>query len=400
MAHNIFFNLLLFIFILGFLIDLIIDLLNYSHSTKQGANPNEKGLNYFRDNFKISFCSSLLATALILMMLFSGTFGKLDNYLTEHFTSIYGRAVLYFAILGIGADLIFLPISIYKTFGIEARYGFNKTTAVTFVSDKIKSLLVGSVIGGVLLCFILWIYHKDPAHFWLFAWLTVSGFIIFMSMFFTTVLLPVFNKLTPLQESDLKDAIIQMCTRLNFPLAKLYIMDGSKRSTKANAFFSGLGPKKTIVLYDTLVNNYSKDEILAVLAHEIGHYKLKHTQKTLFVSLLQTAIMFYLLSLFLGNKYLAEALGTSQASFEICLTGFAILYSPVSELLSFLLNSLSRKHEYEADNYAKVNFNGRSLADALEKLHKDSLSNPNPHPVYVAVHYSHPTLKQRVARLI
>jgi STE24 endopeptidase len=228
----------------------------------------------------------------------------------------------------------------------------------------------------------------------------MAVFMVFATMFYTSLIFPLFNKLTPMPEGELRTAIETYCTKVGFKLRNLFIMDGSKRYTHANAFFSGLGPQKKIVLFDTLIEKHSTDELVAVLAHEIGHYKMKHTRTGLLTGLLQTGLMLFILSLFLGNLQLAEALGASQNSFHIDIIAFGILYSPLSEIFGIISNMLSRKHEYEADHYAKTTYNGPALALALKKLSVDNLSNLKPHPAYVFVHYSHPTLLQRLGKLM
>lgn len=389
------FYILVIIFILGFTIDTIIELLNWKH-TRINLPSNSSELNYFKAGFRVSFISHVLMAVITCVLLFTGSFGKLDSLILEHISNPYAQTLAYFGVIAFASFIVSLPFSVYRTFYVEEKFGFNKTTTQTFIQDKLKSMFATIIIGGGLLAFILWIYNRDQQHFWLWSWITLVVFMILASMLFTSIILPLFNRLSPLEEGELKASIEALCERLQFPLTRLYVMDGSKRSTKANAFFSGLGPRKSIVLYDTLVSNYSTEEILAVLTHEIGHYKLRHTLKTLTASIIQTGLMFYLLGIILKSDELPMALGGIERTFQLSLTGFAILYSPVSLALSILMNSLSRKHEYEADAYAKEHYSGPHLASALAKLHKDSLSNPKPHPVYVAVHYSHPTLQQRV----
>lgn len=396
--HNTWYFLFLVVFFAGWVFNMILDLMNYRHSCVH-MSAGSRELSYFKDNFWLSFISALLSGMVIFSMLLFGCFGMLDTRIAEQVQDPYLRAVTYFLSLLIIAGITSMPFSYYRTFKIEEQYGFNRTTIKTFFSDKVKSLLLSVFLGGTLVLIIMWFYALDPGKFWIYAWLSTSLVMIFISMLYTSILLPLFNKLSPLEKGSLNERIRSMCDELDFPLNKLFVMDGSKRSTKANAFFSGLGPRKTIVLYDTLIRDYSEDEILAVLAHEIGHYKRKHTVKTLAAALIQNAVMFYLLGCFLRMEEPSIALGAGEKTFHLSVIAFGILYSPFSTLTGFLMNSLSRKHEYEADRYAKENFNGSHLASALKKLHKDALSNPFPHPAYVAVHYSHPTLKDRVERL-
>lgn len=395
---------IIFLFVGNYLLDLFIDLLNFRHSIKSNRfNTEEHRIRfreYFRANFWLSQSSSILSFVLILYLLSSGVFGTLSDALAERIASPVLAGLTYFGILGFAADLLSLPFSIYRVFVIEERFGFNKTTMRTFIFDKLKGWLLMVLIGGPIAALIIWIYLSIPDLFWLLAWITTAVIILLTTVLYTSILLPLFNKLSPIKEGSLSDRIAELCSKTRFPLSELFVMDGSKRSTKANAFFSGLGSKKTIVLYDTLVNEYSEDEILAVLAHEIGHYKKKHTRTMIVFSMLQTGFMFWLMSLFLNSEAIAHALGASMVSFQIGLTGFVILYSPLSTVFSTLMNALSRKHEYEADAFARENFSAAPLVSALDKLHKDALSNPDPHPAYVFIHYSHPPLYLRTERLM
>ncbi len=290
-------------------------------------------------------------------------------------------------------------MDIYHTFVIEERFGFNKTTPGTFVLDKLKGWLLASVIGGGILALVVVIYEKSGSWFWVLTWLSISAFTLFISYFYTTLLVPVFNKLTPLTSGPLRDAIEQVASHSGFSLKDISIMDGSKRSTRGNAYFSGFGKKKSIVLFDTLVKEHSVEELAAVLAHEIGHYKKKHVLKGLITGILQTGLLLFVLSLLLKSPVAAFALGAAVPSFHISLIAFGILYSPVSMVLGILLNFESRKHEYEADRFALSLSQPGALQEALKKLSVKNLSNLTPHPWYVFVHYSHPTLIQRLAEL-
>ncbi len=335
----------------------------------------------------------------MLAMLLFGGFAWLDEHVRMYTSNPIWMAIIFFGVLGIASDIIGTPFSLYHTFVIEEKFGFNKTTIKTFILDKIKGYLLAAIIGGGLLAFIVWIYGITGKYFWLYAWGVMAVFMMFATMFYASIILPLFNKFTPLPEGELRSAIEAYCSKVGFKLNNLFVMDGSKRSSKANAFFSGLGSSKKIVLYDTLINNHTTDELVAVLAHEIGHYKKKHTRTGLIVGFFQTGLMLFILSLFLGNPALAEALGAKQSSFHLNILVFGMLYSPLSEILGILMNMLSRKHEYEADNFAKTTFNGEALASALKKLSVNNLSNLKPHPAYAFVHYSHPTLLERLAEL-
>lgn len=297
------------------------------------------------------------------------------------------------------SDVLQTPFEVYDTFVIEEKYGFNKTTPKIFVLDKIKGWLLGAVIGGGLLALIIFIYQKTQNLFWIYAWLVVSAFSVFILLFYSNLIVPLFNKQTPLPEGGLRDAIQQFSDKVGFRLDNIFVINGSKRSTKANAYFTGFGAKKRIVLFDTLIEEMEIEEIVAVLAHEIGHYKKKHVLQGLIISLLHTGAILFVFSLLIGNPLLSRALGVETPNFHIGLVAFGILYSPVSFVLDIFMNILSRKNEYEADAFAAQNYQPEALASALKKLSVKNLSNLTPHPLYVFFHYSHPTLLQRLQHL-
>ena len=332
-------------------------------------------------------------------MLFFNGFAFVDAYartITDH---VLFLPLVFFAILIIASDILTTPFSIYSTFVIEEKFGFNRTTIKTYVLDKLKGALVGVIIGGGLMMLFIWFYNYTGELFWLWTWGAIAIFMILITMFYASVIVPLFNKLTPLEEGELKTEIITYCKKVGFNLDNLFVMDGSKRSSKANAFFSGLGSKKRIVLYDTLANEYSKEEITAVLAHEIGHYKKKHTLTTMVVSVAQIGVMLFILSLVINKPEFSIALGVKEKSFHLGLLVFSMLYSPLSMLIGVVMNVISRKNEYEADNYAKTTYSADPLVSSLKKLSVDSLSNLTPHPYYVFMNYSHPTLLQRIKAL-
>ena len=357
----------------------------------------KKAQEYDKANDKIKSISGILSTLIILGLLISGGFASINDYIINHYTSdpIYS-ALLFFAAIGIGSSLIGLPFSYYKTFVIEQQFGFNKMNKQTFVLDLIKSYFLGAILGGGLLYLFLWFYNTYPENFWWYAWVCISLFTIFFAMFYTDFIVPIFNKLTPLEAGELRTEIELFAQKVDFPLSNIMVLDGSKRSTKANAYFSGLGGRKKIVLFDTLINEHSKEELTAILAHEVGHYKKKHIFTSMLLGVLQMGFMLYLLKLFIGNAFLSQALGADAHSVQLGLIGFTMLYSPVSMLTGILMNLLSRKNEYEADAYAKEYYNGEDLINALKQLSIKNLSNLNPHPSYVWFHYSHPTLLQRM----
>ncbi len=358
-----------------------------------------KSQDYFKDNQKFGHLTSSFSLVLILGMLFFAGFAFVDSWAGQYTSNAILIALLFFGVLGLGMDILTTPFSLYDTFVIEERYGFNKTTLKLFFTDKLKGWLLGAIIGGGILALIIWFYLSTGKYFWLFAWGFVTIFMIFMTMFYSTLIVPIFNKQTPLEEGELRNSIEKFCAKVGFKLDNVFVIDGSKRSTKANAYFSGLGKKKRIVLYDTLIKDLTTEEIVAVLAHEIGHYQKKHTQKGMVLSIVQTGITFFILGWFIGNPALSEALGVERSAFHISLIAFGILYSPISTILGLGMNILSRKNEFEADAFAKENYSGTYLASALKTLTVTNLGNLRPHPLYVFFNYSHPPILERLKRL-
>ena len=295
--------------------------------------------------------------------------------------------------------IISIPVSYYSTFIIEEEFGFNKTTLRTFFLDIIKGILMSLVIGGLLLGAALFVYDYFSDGFWIWLWIGLSLFTIFISMFYTTLIVPIFNKLSPLDNGTLKEKIENYSKNIGYSLKNIFIIDGSKRSSKANAYFSGLGPRKTIALFDTLVEKHTEEELVAVLAHEVGHYKKNHIKQGMFISIFQIGMICYLFELCTKLPEITTALGAEVGAFHLGLIGFSLLFSPVGLILGVFGNILSRKNEFEADNYAKQTYDGESLKLALKKLSVDSLTNLYPHPVYVFIHYSHPPLLERLKAL-
>lgn len=359
----------------------------------------EQSQNYQKDKRFPSLLSSGIAFILTFLMIGLGGFGWLDSLVREYFDNPIAIALAFFGIILFFSNLLSLPFSYYSTFVIEEKYGFNKTSLKTFILDQVKGGALSVIIGGGILALLIWIYLQTTINFWWMAWLVIALFMVFMTMFYSSLLVPLFNRQTPLEDGELKAAISEFASKVKFKLDDVYVMDGSKRSTKGNAYFSGLGSKKRIVLFDTLINDLSKEQIVAVLAHEIGHYKKKHTLIGIILSLLQTGLMFYLFSLLVANPLLSEALGAKEQAFHIGLVAFGILFTPISTFLALGMNALSRKNEYEADAYAAQNYDSKALGEALKKLSVSSLSNLTPHPYYVFFHYSHPSLLQRLKTL-
>lgn len=355
--------------------------------------------NYFKVNNRFSFITSSFSTLLILLMLALGGFGWLDMWASSLFETPVPATLFFFAVLFWANDLLSIPFDWYDTFVIEERFGFNKTTRKTFVTDQLKSWMFAIVIGGILLSAIVALYQWLGTSFWWVACIVMVAFSVLMNMFYSEWIVPLFNKQTPLEKGELRDAIETFANRAGFKLKNIYVIDGSKRSTKANAYFSGLGPKKRIVLYDTLIADLNTDEIVAVLAHEIGHYKHRHTWQMLMASVANTVLTFFLLSLVLESPVLAQAMGGTGPSFPLALIAFGLLYTPLELLIGIAINALSRRNEYQADAFAASFGLSDALIGGLKKLSVKSLSNLTPDSLYVKIYYSHPTLLQRMAAL-
>lgn len=408
MMYNGIFVALIVVLVFGYVLERVLDALNLKHILPElpkelvgiyDPEEYEKSQLYKRDNTRFSFVSSSLSLAVMLPIFFLGGFGWLDN-LVKGFTDIYIVHVLFFfGILTLVSDILSTPFAVYNTFVLEERYGFNRTTVRTFILDKIKGWLLGALIGGGLLALITWIYMLTGKWFWLVALGVLTLFSLFMFMFYSNLIVPLFNKQTPLENGSLRSNIEEFAQKVGFKLDNIFVMDGSKRSSKANAYFTGLGPKKRIVLFDTLINDLEEEEIVAVLAHEVGHYKKKHTTTGLVLGIIQSAIVLFLFSLFVGQDSFAVALGGEEASFHLGLVAFGILYSPISMLLGLGTNAFSRHNEYQADRFAGEEYQADKMVSSLKKIYKNTLSNLTPHPVYVFFHNSHPTLLQRIRAL-
>ena len=414
-----FFYLILAIMVLDFILERFLEYLN----TTRWSNklPDElkgiydedqygKSQQYLKVKQKFSWIISSFSFLVMLAVLVSGTFIWLDNLLRAYSENPILLAILFFGIIGLVSSVISIPFDVYSTFVIEEKFGFNKTTRKTFILDKLKGLLLGAIVGGGILAFVVWIYLSAGNNFWLIVWGVITLFMVFMAMFYSNLIVPLFNKQTPLDPGELRDAIEGFSQKVGFRLKNIYVIDGSKRSSKANAYFTGLGAKKRIVLYDTLINDHTTKELVAILAHEIGHYKKKHTRQGILISILQTGLMLFILSLFIRkDSWLAADLCQSLSGFsgEVAVPGFqlgilafGLLYSPLSLLLGVADSFLSRKNEYSADRFAGDHVDATTLQEALKKLSVNQLSNLRPHPLYVVFHYSHPPLLSRLEALI
>lgn len=402
------FYIIIGILILDFAIEKIVGALNARHF--HDAVPGEvedvydreeylKSQAYKKTNYRFGVLSSTISFLALLFFFFLEGFALVDGMAREISDHPIVIALLFFGIIGLLADLLSTPFSYYDTFVIEEKFGFNKATKRTFFLDKLKSWLLGGILGGGILALVVWFYDFAGENFWWYAWILIGIFSLFMNLFYAKLIVPIFNKQTPLEEGSLRDKIEAYAKRAGFELENIFVIDGSKRSTKANAYFSGFGKEKRITLYDTLIADLNENEIVAVLAHEVGHYKKNHILLNLIFSLLIMGFTLWLLSLFVGNPFFSEALGISQPGFHIGLLVFGILYSPISELTGLLMNFISRKFEYQADDFAKKSYDQEALISSLKKLSRNSLSNLTPHPAYVFMHYSHPTLVERIRNL-
>ncbi|MBS5978855.1 M48 family metallopeptidase [Dysgonomonas sp. Marseille-Q5470] len=351
---------------------------------------------YQKENSRFGLYGSLFSFSVLLLVLVFGLFGWLDEFLRQFISNEILLTLSFFGVIYLINEILSLPFDYYNTFVIEERFGFNKSTKTIFWLDQLKGLLLAVVLGGTILALITWLYTAIGELAWLYAWGAITVVSLFMTLFYSNIIVPLFNKQTPLGEGELRDAIEAFAQKAGFAINNIYVMDASKRSTKANAYFTGFGAKKRIVLFDTLINDLDKDEIVAVLAHEIGHYKKKHTLQGMFISICYTGILLFLLSLLLDNKDIAIALGGQSASFHLGLIAFSIFFTPVSFVINVLSSIHSRKNEYQADGYAAGFGLADSLISGLKKLSVKSLSNLNPDSLYVFFNYSHPTLLQRI----
>jgi len=399
---------LVLIVVLAYIVESLLDNLNQSRARNPldpkiaglyDAQERERSISYSAEKNRFGFYSATFSTVVMVLALSYGWFATIDNWVRERIENQIVISLAFIALLSVISWWLNLPFQLYSIFGIEAKYGFNKITPKTFITDAIKGSILATIIGGTLLTAVLWLYQRLEGSFWIFAWTLVSGFSLLMFMFGTTLILPLFNKLKPVEDGELKREIEKYCASQGYSLGRLFVMDGSKRSTKANAFFSGLGKSKTIVLFDTLIEKLSTKEIVAVLAHEIGHYKRKHTLSMFIFSNIQTFATFALLGWLLGYPELSTALGADQPSFHLSALAFFILFTPLSIVLGLINNSWSRHNEYQADTFAKETYDVAPMRSALKKISTDSLANLSPHPLYVAFNYTHPPLLQRLNNL-
>lgn len=396
------------ILIVQYLIDTVLDYLNMKSFNAKvpeelqdvfDASEYQKSQAYNKANHRFGLISDTFSLLLTMAFLLFGGFEWVDQLVRDFTTHPIMMALLFFGIILFGSSLLNLPFSYYQTFVIEERFGFNKTTKTTFFGDIIKGWLITSLLGGGILALVIIFIQRTGPDFWLYAWALISVFMLFINLFYSKLIVPLFNKQTPLKSGNLKEAIEQYAQKVGFELKNIFVIDGSKRSTKANAYFSGFGKQKRVTLFDTLIEDLNEEEIVAVLAHEVGHYKRKHIIVNLTASIVLTGFTLFILSLFINDPQVSQAIGVSTPSFHAALVGFALLYSPISEFTGLLMNLLSRKFEFQADDFAKKTFAAQPLITSLKKLSKNNLSNLTPHPAYVFMNYSHPPLIERIRNL-
>ena len=402
------FIILISIIVFNFLKDSLLDFLNSMHfenkvpeilSDVYDKEKYLKSQDYKKSQYKFTKYSRIFSLIIVLLFFNLEGFLILDNFSRNYFDSSISISLFFFAIIFFANEIINLPFSIYFTFIIEEKYGFNKTNAKTFVFDILKSWALTIFFGGGILSFVIFQFELIGEKFWIVAWVFMTVLSVLINGLYAQIIVPLFNKQSKLENGELRTEIEKYAKKTGFDLSNIFVIDGSKRSTKANAYFSGFGKQKRVTLYDTLITKLSNNQIISVIAHEIGHYKKNHIIFNLIFSVFQTGIMLYILSLFIFQPIFSEALGVTNHSFHIGLITFSILYTPISELFSLIFNVFSRKFEYQADEYAKNTFDGKHLLEALKTLSRDSLSNLTPHPKYVWWHYSHPTLFERITRL-
>jgi len=403
---NIYAIIILITMLTGYLLNLITNWLNIKHlklelpgefegTYDEKAYTNSQS--YTRVYTKFGYLTSTFSLILILIFWFAGGFNYLDIIVREWQLGAIWTGLFYMAILVILKSVFSLPFSIYSTFVIEEKFGFNKTTPKTFILDLLKGLLLGVLLGGPLLAGLLYFFQSLGEYAWVYAWIATTLFSLIVQFIAPTWIMPLFNKFNPLEAGELKDAILDYAKKSKFPLKGVFVMDGSKRSSKSNAFFTGFGKNKRIVLFDTLINNHTVAELVSVLAHEVGHYKKRHIIKSMVISVLHMGLVFYLLSIFLTHTGLFIAFQMENMSVYAGLIFFSMLYSPIEMILSIFMQIFSRKNEYEADAFAvKTTDDQESMIDALKKLSLDNLSNLTPHPLYVFLNYSHPPVLKRI----
>ncbi|RLC32088.1 MAG: M48 family peptidase [Deltaproteobacteria bacterium] len=389
-----------------FLLDVVVDLLNVRYAGTElpeefkdfyDKEKYRKSQEYLRENTKFGIISDAISTSLTIVFIVLGGFNMVDRFARGFHLGTIPTGLIFTAVLMLASQIIHIPLSAYDTFVIEEKYGFNKTTLKTFVMDILKSWLLAVVIGGGILSAVLWIFETVGMWAWFYCWMAITVFQIFLMFVAPAVILPIFNKFEPLEDGSLKDKIENYVRSQAFRMKGVFKVDGSRRSTKTNAFFTGFGRFRRIALFDTLIARHTEDEIVSILAHEMGHYKKKHILKFMVLSIFTTGLMCYILSLFIGNKGLFAAFQMEEISIYASLFFFGFLYTPIEMIIGILENALSRRHEYEADAFAvKTYGKPEAMILALKKLSLENLSNLTPHPFKVFLSYSHPPVLERI----
>ena len=403
---NIFTAIVLAAILIPFILDLISNLLNLKAlaleppAELKDLYPPDKyrrSQEYTRDSTHFNFVSSTFALLILLIFWFAHGFNWLDLVVRNWGLGEIINGLLYIGILALVYSLIMLPFSIYATFGIEQHYGFNRTAPETFIADRLKGLVLAIVLGGPILAAVIALFKFAGTAAWLYCWAAVAAYLLVIEFIAPNWIMPLFNKFTPLAEGELRTAIFDYARSVNFPIQNVFVIDGSRRSSKSNAFFTGFGKNKRIALFDTLIAQHTVPELVSVLAHEIGHYKKKHVAQGMAISIVHFGLLFFLLSIFLNSQGLYQAFYVAQPSVYTGLIFFGMMYTPIEFVLSILLNMLSRKNESDADRFAVVtSAEPGALVNALKKLAADNLSNLTPHPFYSFLYYSHPALRERI----
>lgn len=403
---NIYFIIILVAMVGGYLLELFADLFNLKalkpnppEELEDLYDPSEyeKSQAYTIETTKFGIIKGTFSLILSLVFWFAGGFRIFDDFAVSLGFGNIVTGLIYTGMLIAGSSIIMFPFSIYSTFVIEEKFGFNKTTVKTFIMDTLKGILLGVIIGTPLLAGILAFLTYSGTYAWLWCWTAVTLFMVVIQFVAPTWIMPLFNKFTPLEDGELRQAIMDFAKKAEFPLSNVFVMDGSKRSSKSNAFFTGFGKNRRIALFDTLIEKHTVPELVAVLAHEAGHYKKGHIIKGMAISVLYLGFMFWVLSVFISEKGLFDAFFMERVSVYAGLVFFTMLFSPVDMVLTIVLKANSRSNEYEADRFAVEKTGGSSeLVSALKKLHADNLANLTPHPFYVFLNYTHPPVSMRI----
>lgn len=396
-------NLIIFITVAVATFKVVLNVLDIRSSrTALIGSPSEevkKAVEYTVTKRRFESTTTIISAVVVLTFLVLGLYGQIQEALSSSIEGQIWQDLVFLLVLALGLFVLGIPGSVYKTFVIEAKFGFNRTTVKTFIIDRIRGIVLGLVILGPILLGLLWIYSLLPNQIWWIAFLAINLISFITAAIGTSVILPLFNKLKELPEGELRDKIFALCEKQNYKLKRIYVMDSSKRSSKSNAFFSGIGKTKTIVLFDSLISKHTVDEVVGVLGHEMGHDKLGHIRSMLLLNMLQSFIIFALFGWALQEPALSEALGGNGIQLGLSLIAFGMLFSPINFLLGIFDNSMTRRNEHGADIFASKVYGKEHIISALQRLSSDNLANPAPHPLYVLAYYSHPPASKRVSHV-